>query len=238
MKIVHDYGQGMKDVVYSCEDAEHIKKDFRNLSEDVVDRLCEWLKSHNQLVIANACADAGSGWQGSSFKIGTADLSGNGYCLSDESINSFLNGEIKSSWYRVGSEQYERAVAYEKQIDDASIQEIEKNKSIIRNILDNSEKLKITQYVSKPSIISAVRWDGSSEALSKIEVLIKGINQMNRVTSGDSDGSLFVDLYIGGVNIVASFSCRNTEINKGYWITSDLDILSNDTFEMLYNEKT
>ena len=94
MIIVKEFqSRGMKHIQYDCADFEEIKKRFSwKLSDETIKKLCNYLKENEKIIDAIDCYDCQSGWEGTKFKIGDIDLSGNGYCLSDSSVLQFLNG--------------------------------------------------------------------------------------------------------------------------------------------------
>lgn len=100
MKIIRDYGfRNMKHIQYDGTDLDNIKLRFTRISPNVLKRLFEWLKINNEVLDVDDCYDGASGWQGSDFKILGANLSYNGYCLDDKSIEMFLSGEIDKRWF-------------------------------------------------------------------------------------------------------------------------------------------
>ncbi len=107
MKIVKDYqSRNMKHIQYDCNDAELLKKRFTELKSKTIDKLCKWLKDNNDIIDADDCYDSQSGWQGTNFKIGNADLSLNGYCLTDENVLLFLSGNKDKRWYNFYDKEY------------------------------------------------------------------------------------------------------------------------------------
>ena len=99
----------MKHIQYDCNDAEALKKRFTKLESSTIDRLCQFLKDKEKVVDAIDCYDAQSGWQGTEFKIGKADLSCNGYCLINSNVELFLNGGQDPMWYSFWQEEYKEA---------------------------------------------------------------------------------------------------------------------------------
>ena len=110
MKIIKEFkSMGMKHIQYDGNDAEEIKKRFKILKHQIVDRLCVWLLENNEVVDAIDCYDSQSGWQGTDFKIGKANLSFNGYCLSNSSVELFLNGGKDPKWFNFWEPEYDEA---------------------------------------------------------------------------------------------------------------------------------
>lgn len=99
----------MKHIQYDGTDADILKKRFTALKPETVDRLCQWLTDNNAVIDAHDCYDAQSGWQGTEFKIGKADLSCNGYCLRNSNVELFLNGGQDPMWYNFWQPEYEEA---------------------------------------------------------------------------------------------------------------------------------
>ena len=100
MEIVKEYqSRGMKHIQYDGGDADVLKERFTELRAETVDKLCQWLRDNKAVVDAIDCFDSRSGWQGTEFKIGNADLSCNGYCLSNSSVELFLSGGQNPMWY-------------------------------------------------------------------------------------------------------------------------------------------
>lgn len=100
MEVVKEFGyRDMKHIRYDCNDASLIKQRFRILNPETVDRLCKYLKRKNQVIDAIDCYDGQSGWEGTDFKIGNANLSFNGYCLRNSTVEYFLNKGQGPAWY-------------------------------------------------------------------------------------------------------------------------------------------
>lgn len=101
MEILREYEfRNFKQIKYDGNDSDLLKKRFpQSLKPETIDRLCKWLLENNESVIVTDCYDGASGWQGVNFVIGKADLSCNGYCLSDSQIEKFLKGETNKMWY-------------------------------------------------------------------------------------------------------------------------------------------
>lgn len=96
----------MNCIEYDGNDYELIKKRFKMLSHQTIHSLCEFLKENNTVVIAEDTFDGASGWSGTHFKIGNADLSCNGYCLNNEAVEHFLNGGQNIMWYSQHDPEY------------------------------------------------------------------------------------------------------------------------------------
>jgi hypothetical protein len=110
MKIIREYRDfGMKKIEYNGHDADVLKNRFTQLKPETIDRLCEWLIKNNAIIDANDCYDAQSGWKGTNFIVGHADLSLNGYCLSNSSVELFLNGGQDPMWYNRHQPEFEEA---------------------------------------------------------------------------------------------------------------------------------
>ena len=110
MKIVKEYPSGAKHVQYEHTDFNYIKKQFgSSISDTVIERLCDHLNENNMVIDAIDCYDYQSGWSGTNFKIGKADLSFNGYCLIESSVLQYLNGEQNPMWYHTYDEEYKIA---------------------------------------------------------------------------------------------------------------------------------
>lgn len=107
MKVVKEYqSRNMKHIQYDCNDFELLKKRFTVLKSKTIDKLCKWLKDNNAIIDADDCYDAQSGWQGTDFKIGNANLSLNGYCLTNGSVKLFLKGGKDKRWYCFYDKEY------------------------------------------------------------------------------------------------------------------------------------
>lgn len=87
-------------------DLEHFCNIFSKIESDTFEILCDWLKDNNKTVVTKDCYDGGSGWFGTDFMIGKANLSLNGYCLSDKSILDFVSGLERCEWYNFYDEEY------------------------------------------------------------------------------------------------------------------------------------
>ena len=112
MKIVNENNSvGLKNIQYDCNDSQLLKSRFSKLESETIDKLCLWLKEHNKVIMANDCYDSQSGWRGTDFMIGNANLSINGYCLSNSEVEKFLKGEQNPSWYHFYDPEYEIAKA-------------------------------------------------------------------------------------------------------------------------------
>lgn len=81
-------------VIYDHTDILEIKRRFNDLKDETVERLCEWLKDNNETIKAEDCYDTQSGWYGVNFIVRGEDLSINGYCLSNKTVNEFINKQI------------------------------------------------------------------------------------------------------------------------------------------------
>ena len=114
MKIIREFGDyEMKHVQYDHNDSELLKQRFvSKLESGTIDRLCKWLKENNQVINAIDCYDGQSGWRGTDFMIGKANLSCNGYCLSNSAVEKFINGEQDPMWYRFYDEEFGVAKAW------------------------------------------------------------------------------------------------------------------------------
>lgn len=101
MEIIKEYqSRNMKRIKYDGNDVELLKKRFSfRVTPENIEKLCEWLIKNNETIDAGDCYDGQSGWQGTNFRIGKADLSLNGYCLSDSQIELFLNGGTNKMWF-------------------------------------------------------------------------------------------------------------------------------------------
>ena len=101
MKIIKEYqSRNMKRIQYDGNDAELLKKRFSfRVNPENIEKLCEWLLKNNETIDADDCYDGQSGWQGTNFRIGKADLSLNGYCLSNEQVEMFLRGDSNRMWF-------------------------------------------------------------------------------------------------------------------------------------------
>lgn len=114
MKIIREYPNGMKNIQYDHSDYEEIKKRFGSkLSNNTIEILCNYLKENNAVIDAKDCYDSQSGWSGVDFFIGNANLSLNGYCLSEASVLSYLNGEQNPMWYHISDDEYKTAKAWQ-----------------------------------------------------------------------------------------------------------------------------
>lgn len=111
----------MKHIQYNHTDAEALKKRFTELVPETVDRLCEWLKDNNAVVDAEDCYDARSGWSGVEFRIGKANLSLNGYCLSNSQVELFLNGGKNPDWYHFWEPEYKEAKEWQERIRSKTV---------------------------------------------------------------------------------------------------------------------
>lgn len=110
MKLIKEFGsRNMKHIQYDHEDAIRIKNRFIRLNQDLIDQLCQWLKENNAVIDAIDCYDSQSGWSGTDFMIGKANLALNGYCLRDENIELFINGGQDPQWYHFYEPEYEEA---------------------------------------------------------------------------------------------------------------------------------
>ena len=100
MEVIKEYGwRGMKHIRYNGKDTSILKKRFTELKPETIEKLCQWLTDNNAVIDADDCYDAQSGWRGTSFKIGKADLSCNGYCLKNSNVELFLQGGKNDMWY-------------------------------------------------------------------------------------------------------------------------------------------
>ena len=110
MKIIKDYQRKeMKRILYDGSDAVELKKRFLNLKPELIDRLCKWLTDNDEFIDADDCFDAQSGWRGTNFTIGKANLSCNGYCLRNENIELFLAGGQSTLWYNFWEPEFRMA---------------------------------------------------------------------------------------------------------------------------------
>ena len=113
MKIIKEFKDfGMKHIEYDFNDSDLLKQRFSKLESNTIDKLCKWLKENNQVINANDCYDTQSGWLGTDFMIGKANLSCNGYCLSNSAVEKFINGEQDPMWYRFYDKEFEVAKAW------------------------------------------------------------------------------------------------------------------------------
>lgn len=99
----------MKMIEYNGNDAEALKRRLAVIKPELIDRLCLWLLANKTTVIIDDCYDGGSGWQGANVMIGRANLSKNGYCLTNEDIELFLNGGQNPMWYHFWQEEFKMA---------------------------------------------------------------------------------------------------------------------------------
>jgi len=107
MKLIKDFEhREMKHIEYDYSDAENLKKRFSKINPKLIDDLCLVLKEKDEKINAIDCYDGQSGWQGTNFKIGNADLSMNGYCLTEASIKLFIDGGQNKMWYNFYDKEY------------------------------------------------------------------------------------------------------------------------------------
>lgn len=93
MKIITEYPQrNMKRIQYDGNDVDLLKERFSfRVKEENIEKLCKWLLKNNEIIDADDCYDGQSGWRGTDIYIKGENLSLNGYCLSDNTIENFLN---------------------------------------------------------------------------------------------------------------------------------------------------
>jgi hypothetical protein len=93
MKIIKEYShRNMKRIEYDGNDINLLKSRFSfRVKEETIEKLCYWLLRNNETIDVDDCYDGQSGWQGTHIYIKGEDLSLNGYCLSDNTIENFLN---------------------------------------------------------------------------------------------------------------------------------------------------
>jgi hypothetical protein len=93
MKIIKEYPhRNMKRIQYDGNDVELLKSRFSfKVKEETIEKLCDWLLKNNETIDADDCYDGQSGWRGTDLYVKGTNLSLNGYCLSDSTIENFLN---------------------------------------------------------------------------------------------------------------------------------------------------
>ena len=94
MNIIKQYGPPKNLRHYSLDsgDSELFLK--KRIGPDSVNRLIEYLRNTNTRIEIIECYDPQSGWHGESFILDGVDLSGNGYCFSERSLNNHLDSKL------------------------------------------------------------------------------------------------------------------------------------------------
>ncbi|MCR9263307.1 MAG: hypothetical protein NXH86_04075 [Flavobacteriaceae bacterium] len=111
MRLIREWsvkGRKLKHIEYEWRDANLLKERFIKISPKILDELCKSLKRKRKKVQAIDCYDGASGWYGTDFMIGRANLSYNGYCLSDDSIKTYISGGQDKMWYNISDPEYKK----------------------------------------------------------------------------------------------------------------------------------
>lgn len=80
----------LKKVEYMHNDLELLKRVFPNIMDNLLERLCQYLKSTKGTIIIDNTYDLKSGWFGQHVWLDGVDLSTNGYCFTSQDLYDHL----------------------------------------------------------------------------------------------------------------------------------------------------
>ena len=117
MKVIKRYNGKDAHVICSHKDALYISERFAKISYPVAKQFCEYMLENHLIVGIVSVYDEQINWYGAHFYVGgksdkyedRADLSINGYRLSDKELREFMEGKRLKKWYSKESLKYEEA---------------------------------------------------------------------------------------------------------------------------------